>query len=144
MDETDQRLLAALRDDARASLSDLAMALGLSRATVRSRMEKLTTSGEIQGYTVVTRHDVVQSPVRGLMMLAIQGQGAERIRRHLFRWPAVRAVHSTNGKWDLLVELGTDTLEALDKVLFEIRRLDGIQSSETSLLLSTQRPTRSR
>ena len=42
MDDTDQRLIAELRRDGRAALSDLADRLGLSRATVRSRMERLT------------------------------------------------------------------------------------------------------
>jgi DNA-binding Lrp family transcriptional regulator len=48
-------------------------------------------------------------------------------------------VHSTNGRWDLIVEIGTPTLVEFDKVLSRIRRLDGVNSSETSLLLSTQK-----
>ena len=56
--------------------------------------------------------------------------------------PSVGAVHTTNGSWDLIVELGTDSLEALDKVLFEIRRMDGVKRSETNLLLSTRRAVR--
>jgi DNA-binding Lrp family transcriptional regulator len=50
---------------------------------------------------------------------------------------AVRAIHATNGRWDLIVEIGTETLEALDRVLAQIRRFDGISGSETSLLLNT-------
>jgi DNA-binding Lrp family transcriptional regulator len=46
-------------------------------------------------------------------------------------------MHTTNGRWDVIVEIGTDTLEALDRVLAQIRRFDGIASSETSLLLNT-------
>jgi DNA-binding Lrp family transcriptional regulator len=53
--------------------------------------------------------------------------------------PAVRQVHSTNGKWDLIVELGAETLEQLDRVLFEIRRIEGVETSETSLLLNTRK-----
>jgi DNA-binding Lrp family transcriptional regulator len=51
----------------------------------------------------------------------------------------VRAVHSTNGRWDVIAELGADTLEALDEVLTRIRRLDGVATSETSLLLATRK-----
>jgi len=60
-----------------------------------------------------------------------------RIQRELGGLAAVRAIHSTNGRWDLIVEIGTETLEALDKVLAQIRRFEGIASSETSLLLNT-------
>ncbi|MDJ0826628.1 MAG: Lrp/AsnC family transcriptional regulator [Rhodobacter sp.] len=144
MDDTDQKLVAALRRDARLSLSDLAGLLGISRATVRSRIERLIARGDILGFTVVTRADTAQSPVRGLMMLKIEGAGTERILHRLTGFPEVQQVHSTNGAWDLIAEIGTDTLEALDRILFEIRRLDGVTSSETHLMLSTRKSARSR
>lgn len=78
MDELDNRLLSALHRDARASLSELAQQLGVTRTTVRSRMQRLKQSGEIVGFTVLTRRNVAQSPVRGLMMLEIEGRGTER------------------------------------------------------------------
>ena len=139
MDETDQRLVAELRRDGRAALSDLAERLGLSRATVRARMERLTARGDIAGSTVLTRGDVTPSPVRGLMMIGIEGRGTDRILRQLQGMAEVRALHTTNGRWDVIVELGTDTLEALDQALSRIRRLDGVATSETSLLLSTRK-----
>ncbi|MCL4104966.1 UNVERIFIED_CONTAM: hypothetical protein GTU68_018673 [Idotea baltica] len=139
MDKTDISLIAALRRNARASLSDLAAELSLSRATIRSRMEKLETRGDIVGYSVVMREDVQTSAVRGLMMLRIEGRGTERIMRRLSGFPQVQAVHSTNGTWDLVIEIGTDTLEAFDKMLFAIRKIEGVQTSETNLLLSTRR-----
>ncbi|MEM6578854.1 MAG: Lrp/AsnC ligand binding domain-containing protein, partial [Pseudomonadota bacterium] len=56
---------------------------------------------------------------------------------------AVRAVHSTNGRWDLIVEIGADTLDSLDEILAQIRRFEGVAQSETSLLLRTRRASRS-
>ncbi|MDJ0630352.1 MAG: Lrp/AsnC family transcriptional regulator [Rhodobacter sp.] len=144
MDSLDQKLVAALRRDARMSLSDLAGHLGITRATVRSRIERLLARGDILGFTVITRADMTHSPVRGLMMLKIEGAGTERIVHRLTGFPEVQQVHSTNGTWDLIAEIGTETLEALDRILFEIRRLDGITSSETHLLLSTRKSARTR
>jgi DNA-binding Lrp family transcriptional regulator len=140
MDELDQRLLAALRRDARATLSELAQDLGVTRTTVRARMARLLTSGEIAGFTVLTRSDVTTSPVRGLMMLQVEGRGTERIMARLSGLPEVTSFHTTNGTWDLIVEIGAPTLEAFDEVLFAIRRIDGVSRSETNLLLSTRRP----
>lgn len=139
MDKTDERLIAALRHDARASLSDLALQLSLSRTTVRSRIERLQRRGDILGFTVVLKGDVQSDPVRGLMMIGIEGRGAGRITRQLQGLAEVRAIHSTNGRWDLIVELGTETLEALDAALARIRMFDGVSTSETSLLLSTKK-----
>lgn len=142
MDEADQRLLAELRRDGRAALSDLALRLGVSRATVRSRMERLVAAGEIAGFTVVTRSDATQAPVRGLMMIGIEGRGTEKITARLTGIPAVQAVHSTNGKWDLVAELGAQTLQELDEVLAAIRKLEGVVTSETNLLLTSRRAGR--
>lgn len=138
MDDLDQRLLAALKRDGRASLSELAHDLSVTRTTVRARMGRLQRSGEIAGYTVLTRADVAPHAVRGLMMLGIEGRGTEKIMQRLTGMPEVLAVHSTNGTWDLIAEIGTGTLEQLDAVLFAIRRLDGVMRSETNLLLSTR------
>lgn len=142
LDEMDQRLIAELRRDGRAALSDLAESLGLSRATVRARMERLTTRGEIAGFTVLTRGDVSVLPVRGMMMIGIEGRGAEKITARLTGLPAVQAVHSTIGKWDLIVDLGTQTLLELDEVIVKIRNMEGVMTSETNLLLSTRKAGR--
>lgn len=142
MDDVDQRLLAELRRDGRASLSDLAERLDLSRATVRARMERLTARGEIAGFTVLTRSDVTAAAVRGLMMIGIEGRGTEKITARLTGIPAVLAVHSTNGKWDLIAELAAQTLQELDEVLGMIRKLEGVVTSETNLLLTTRKAGR--
>ena len=142
MDETDQRLIAALRRDGRATLSDLASALGLSRATIRARMERLSQSGEITGFTVLTRSGGSAAPVRGMMMIGIEGRGTDRILARLTGISAIQAVHTTNGRWDLIAEIGTATLEDFDAILAQIRRFEGVTSSETNLLLTTRKSGR--
>ena len=139
MESTDKRLISILRHNGRASVSDLATTLNLSRATVRSRLDRLQASGDVVGFTVVLKEDVSRDPVRALMMIGIEGRGTDRVIRQLTSLPQVRALHSTNGRWDVIAELGTETLEALDDVLSRIRKFDGVSQSETSLLLSTRK-----
>jgi len=139
MDETDARVISALRHDARASLSDLAARLNLSRTTVRARIARLQHRGDIIGFSVVTRADVSRDPVRGLMMIGIEGRGTDRITRQLAGMAEVRSVHSTNGRWDIIIEIGAETLTLFDAVLGKVRKLDGVVASETSLLLSTRK-----
>lgn len=139
MDKLDRQLINALRKDGRASLSTLAATLRVTRATVRARLERLQNRGEITGFTVLTRADVAPQPVRGLMMLAIEGRGKNKVERALRRMPQVAVMHSTNGTWDMIAEIGTETLQDFDQVLSEIREIDVITRSETNLLLSTTR-----
>lgn len=144
MDALDERLVTLLRHDGRRSISDLAIDLGVSRATVRARMERLEKAGEIVGYTVILRADAVDQRVRGIMMIEIEGHAADKVIRALGGFSEVSTVHTTNGRWDLVVELGTVSLTDFDAVLRRIRLIPGIIGSETSLLLATPRSTKAR
>lgn len=144
MDDLDQALLAALRRDGRASISDLAGRLGVTRATIRARMDRLRREGEIVGFTAVLRGDAEALPVRGVTLIEIGGKGADRIIRTLDGLRETQAIHTTNGRWDLVVELGAETLAALDDALRQIRMIDGVENSETSLYLATKRTSRAR
>lgn len=138
MDETDMRILSELRRDARTGPTELSARLGLARATIRARIARMEESGVIRGFTVLTRDDLAEAPVRAITLLAVEGAGAGRITRALLGEPQVTRVHATNGKWDLIAELATDTLTDLDATLGRIRRISGVTASETNLLLSTK------
>ncbi|WP_287799667.1 Lrp/AsnC family transcriptional regulator, partial [Acidiphilium sp.] len=133
-----------LRHDGRRSISDLAIELGVSRATVRARIDRLERSGVIIGYTVILRADTVAAPVRGLMLIEVEGHAADRVVRALSAFPEVVEIHTTNGRWDLIVELASPTLADLDGILRRVRLIPGITASETNLLLNTPRSTRAR
>lgn len=139
MTKSDQKLMLALRRNARSSISDLALELGVSRSTIRARMERLERSGDILGYTVVTKSDAFEQPVRGIMLIKVEGNVTERVLLSLNRLSEISSIHTTNGRWDLIVELGTDTLEVLDEVLRKIRLIKGVAASETNLYLATKR-----
>ena len=144
MDDLDQRLVTILRHDARRGISDLAAELKLSRATVRSRIEKLEERGDIVGYTVVLRSDAVSMPVRGIALIEVEGRMADKVVDALTGFTEVGAIHTTNGKWDLVVEISVQSLTELDAVLRRLRMVPGITASETNLLLATPRSTGAR
>ncbi len=144
MDDLDDRLLTLLRHNGRRNISDLASELGVSRATVRARIERMERRGDIVGYTVILRADAVSLPVRGITLIEVEGRAADRVADALGGVPEVTAVHTTNGKWDLVVELGAQNLADLDVVLRRIRMIAGVTASETNLLLATPRSTRAR
>ncbi|MDA0361872.1 MAG: Lrp/AsnC family transcriptional regulator [Proteobacteria bacterium] len=140
MDRLDVKILTGLKKNGRASLSNLALDLKVTRATVGVRIKNLVKIGEIVGFTVLTKRDVTRNLVRGLMMLEIEGNAAQSVRQKLLTFPQIEMVHTTNGKWDLIVDLATDSLEDLDQTLFKIRKINGVKASETSLLLSSKKP----
>lgn len=137
MDDTDRQLISLLRDNARASVASLAKVLRVSRGTVQNRLNKLEADGTIVGYTARLRPQVEAHRIRALMTVAVEGNRIDQVLSSLRGDPAVSALHTTNGRWDIVAELQADSLESFDRVLGRIRLLEGIANTETSLLLST-------
>jgi DNA-binding Lrp family transcriptional regulator len=141
LDDIDRRLIALLRADARRPASSLAAALGVSRGTVQNRIGRLLRGGVIQGFTLRLgpEAEAVGSAVRAVTAIEIRGRTASGVLRALRGFPEVRALHMTNGRWDVIAELAAGSLEALDQALNRIRMLEGVANTETSILLSTQK-----
>jgi len=139
MDDLDHKLLGLLRADARASAAALAKTLRVSRGTVQNRIARLQASGVIQAFTVRTRAALEDNRVRAIMTIAIEGERSRAVVQALRGLPEVAAIHTTNGRWDLVVELDTGTLSEFSRLLDQIRTVDGIAATETSILLATQK-----
>lgn len=136
MDDIDRALIRCLRENARAPISALASACNVSRGTIQNRLAKLQQDGTIQGFTVRLRQEAAASEVRAVMLVEVAGSRMAAVIRALRGLPEVANVHTTNGRWDLVVELAASTLAEFDAVLRRIRLIDGIANSETSLMLS--------
>lgn len=139
IDDLDQRLIALLRVDSRTPAATLAKALKVSRGTVQNRIERLLRTGVVQGFTIKTRPDVDVGRVRAVMTIAIEGERSGAVVKALKGFPEVAAVHTTNGRWDLVAELDVESLGAFSLALDRIRQIEGIASTETSILLATQK-----
>ena len=139
LDDTDRELLALLRSDARMPVATLATKLKVARGTVQNRMKRLERDGVIVGYTVRVKPQAEAHRIRALMTIVVEGNRGAEVLKALRGHPNVTGLHSTNGRWDLVAELRADSLEAFDRALGNIRLIDGIASTETSLLLSTHK-----
>lgn len=141
LDNIDRQLLGVLRSNARESVSAIAKRLKVSRATVQNRISKLEQSGIITGYTTLVSSASSEGValVRALMSIEIISSSTPKLRQQLLAEPSVCAIHTTNGRWDVIIELQARSLDEFDKTLARIREIPDISSSETSILLSSHR-----
>jgi len=139
LDDLDHRLIALLRTDGRLPVAKLAAELGVSRATVSARMERLVKTGAIAGYTVMLRSSGRADAVRAITMVEIDGKNSEAVIRRLVGFPEIRTLYTTNGRWDVVAEVETATLREFDELLRKIRQIDGIANTETSILLAARK-----
>ncbi len=136
-DKLDRELITILREDGRAPVSKLSTLLGVSRATVQNRLDRLLESGAVLGFTIRALEDIGSEGVHAVMMIEVEGQSTMKTIRSLRGIPELRQLHSTNGKWDLVAQLTAASLADFDRVLREVREVGGIINSETSILLSS-------
>jgi DNA-binding Lrp family transcriptional regulator len=135
--DLDRRLLAVLREDGRAPVAELARRLGVTRATVNARLDRLVAGGVIVGFTVRLRDDAAEGGVRAVSLIEVEGRSTDAVIRQLRGLPEIEALYTTNGAWDLVAEVRTPDLAGFDRLLGRIRSVPGVLNSETSLLLSS-------
>ena len=137
LDTLDRELISILRKDGRAPLSKLADILKVSRGTVQNRLDRLTSSGALLGFTIRVREDAEPDIIKAMMTIEVTGKSTTQVIRKLRGMPELYKLHTTNGKWDLVAEIQVSSLGEFDRLLREVRAIDGILNSETSILLSS-------
>jgi len=137
IDETDQLLLALLRDNARAPVTLLARKLGLARTTIQARIERLENSGVIAGYTL-RASAATRRLLQATVLVSIEPRTGPDVLSRLHGLSGVEVVHTTSGRFDLLVQVSADTTAELDETLDRIGEARGVQSSESLIHLATK------
>ncbi|HUG61847.1 MAG TPA: Lrp/AsnC family transcriptional regulator [Methylomirabilota bacterium] len=136
MDDLDRHLIQLLRDNARLPTVTLGRILGVSRGTVQNRIDRLQSAGVLLGFTVRLRGDVETGRVRAIASVEVRAADTRAVVAALKRLPDIGRIHSTNGRWDLVLEINAPDLATLDRTLHDIRAVKGVSLSETSILLS--------
>lgn len=134
----DAQLLAVLREDARASTSQIARRLGLSRTTVQSRIDRLQQSGVIAGYTVRLGEAVEQQQVRAHILITVLPKKMPAVVKALQGIAAVRSLHSVSGVHDLVAMGAVDGVAAMDELTDAIGAIDGVERTTTAIILGTK------
>jgi len=137
LNTTDRKLLAILRQNARASVTTIAQQLGVSRATVQASLGRLLQSNVIQRFTIEVDASAGVDLIKAVMTIEVQGNLTSSVVKALKKMPEIVSLHSTNGAWDLVAQIETTSLPEFDGLLRRTREITGILNSETSILLNT-------
>lgn len=138
LDPTDRALLALLRENARRPAAELARALGLSRTTVQSRIERLERRRLIAGYTVTVADEVEAGLVRAHVLITLAPKRSGAIEAALRKIPELRVLHSVSGPFDLIAVVAAASIGELDTLIDRIGGLDGVERTTSAIVLSTR------
>lgn len=134
--DSDSRLIALLKANAREPVASLARKLGLARSTVQERIARLEREGVIRGYTTLLSDESEARKLRAVVMIAADPRQADRIGAELKRMPEVRALSAVSGAYDMMAIVEGETPQRMDSALDRIGKATGVARTVSSIILS--------
>ncbi|WBB73751.1 Lrp/AsnC family transcriptional regulator [Micromonospora sp. WMMD1128] len=137
IDAVDQRIIALLVADARASYADIGNRVSLSAPAVKRRVDRLRATGVIRGFTAVVDPAAVGWTTEAFVELFCAGrttpaQIGVAARRH----PEVVGAYTVSGEADALVHLRAADISHLEDALERLRAESFVTSSRSTIVLS--------
>ncbi|HEY0105743.1 MAG TPA: Lrp/AsnC family transcriptional regulator [Rhizomicrobium sp.] len=136
MRDSDAKLIALLRADAREPTASLARKLGLARSTVQERIARLEREGTIKGYTVRLSDAADAAKLRAVVMIETDPKRADRVAAELRKMPDIRSLSAVAGSFDLIATVEAETAPRIDALLDRIGRTHGVARTVSSIVLS--------
>ncbi len=136
--DQDQRLIALLKENARLPIAELARRLHVSRTAALARLQRLERDGVIKGYTVKLSDDYLQGCIKAMVMIKAPPARRAVIERALAKIPQLITLYSISGSFDMTAVVVAPSVTELDAVIDQIGVLDGVEETQSSVILSTK------
>lgn len=137
MDGVDQKIIEALRKDARTPFTEIGKKLGISDATVHYRVKKMWRAGIIRKYTVIMNKKTLDREIASYVLMSVKQGKVEETSKMLAEMEVVTMVQEVHGAKDILVKIGTGNLESLWDAVKEIREISDVVASECLMVFKT-------
>lgn len=140
LDDTDRRIVEALRADGRVSMRALAEQLHVSRAGVYSRVERLERDGVITGYTATVDPERYGRPLSAYVNLKVAQQSWKSLRSRVMAIEDVEHAALVSGDYDIVLLVRTRDIGTLrDLVLTRLQDMPEVLSTQTVLIFDELR-----
>lgn len=137
MDGVDQKIIEALRKDARTPFTEIGKKLGISDATVHYRVKKMWRAGIIRKYTVIMNKKTLDREIASYVLMSVKQGKVEETSKMLAEMEVVTMVQEVHGAKGILVKIGTGNLESLRDAVKEIREISDVVASECLMVFKT-------
>jgi Lrp/AsnC family transcriptional regulator for asnA, asnC and gidA len=131
----DRAIFEELQRDGRVPFTALGEKLGISEAQVRRRVKKLTDA-DVLSIVPIANPRFLGIDQLALLGLVVRGPDLAEISGQLLTMPQVNFVVLTSGEFNLLAEVGCASSDELYRLLVGLRRMRGIESTETFVYLN--------
>ncbi|AJC72399.1 transcriptional regulator [Thermococcus guaymasensis DSM 11113] len=140
IDELDKMILNILQEDGRASYSEIARHLKVPESTVRLRVKKLVERGIIRKFAALINPFKAGYSIVAFIAVDVEPSRVKKAAEELSKLPEVDVLGIATGAHDILMQVTVRDLQELENFLIEkLGRIEGIRSTETSILTSVRK-----
>lgn len=139
LDDTDRRILRALRRDGRLSNTKLAEQVGLSTTPCWNRVKALEESGVIEGYTALLNQQALGLPDTVIIEVTLERHDDEMLEKFgkaLAELPEVMEAYLLTGEYDYLIKVAVAGTAGYEEFLRrKLYKLPGLRHSRSTFVL---------
>lgn len=136
MDETDRKLLQALKENARISAADLGEKVGLPAAEAQERVRRLETAGIIEKYTLSLNQQKLGNEVSALLEVCLaHPKYFDRFTRKICEMEEVEECYYMTGEYDFMLKISTRSAAALERLHRTVKSMNGVSGTKMFVVL---------
>ncbi len=137
-DIIDAKILEALQENARISISGLSKKINLSLSAISERLKKLENSGIIDQYTAILNAKAMRRSLQAIMMIGVDGSGdMKELVKLVESSDEILECHLIAGTCDYMLKISTENTDTLAALVVKIKSIKGVKSTETNVFLNT-------
>jgi DNA-binding Lrp family transcriptional regulator len=133
MDETDQRIITLLKDDARAGYGEIGAKIGLSEGAIRKRIKTLTDQGVIKKFTV--KINLAEGAQAITLLTANPAHPTQEVSKKIQSIPNVETTYEVSGEYDIVAVISGMNMTEVNECIEKIRMVEGIVKTNTMIVL---------
>jgi Lrp/AsnC family transcriptional regulator for asnA, asnC and gidA len=140
LDYINYRILDVLSKNSSLPFVELAKQIGISDATIHTRVKKLLTLGVIKKFTIFVDNDLLGYDHLAFINLKIERGRTEETTNNLMKIDEILEIHEIYDKFDLLIKIRTKNLDNLrDIIVNKILSINYIKETELMSVLRTRK-----
>ncbi len=138
LDATDVGILVLLQRNCKQPLAEIGKHVELSAPAVMERVHKLEDAGVIRAYRAEIDGRAIGKDITAFIGVSIEHPRAvESFEKDIDSVPDVLECHHVTGQHTLMLKVKTRNTESLERLIDQIRSVNGVTRTETQVVLST-------
>jgi len=135
VDEIDERIMRLLEENSRMTYVEIGRTVGLSEGAVRNRVQALVSEGVIKRFTIEKSST---HGLRALTMIAVNpGTPTYEVSKMVNQLAGVERIYEVTGEYDIVMVSSGSSIEGINKVIEDIRKIEGVEKTNTIIVLRT-------